>query len=225
MQKHTTDGTGSSKAAKRGLFKLAAMSAVAVSIAAASSPAAQVELANDVIAKWPMDAQKAARGILKIHGEPYYTTPTMLIWHESGPWKRIIASNTTTPHNFPGPHPDSVEQFVSYKVPESKHDEIARFDGSVNIDRTRGEMSARCDAEHHNVLALNLAHDIITGKRSVEGARAFYTRAIMMEKKQKQLHHYMLRLNFSPKSNAADPDHIAPKMRPMVRQMRAMGKM
>jgi len=192
---------------------------------ATTAQADKMDDANDMMARWSMDAQKAAKGMMKIHGAPDETTPTMLVWHNSGPWKRIIASNTVTPHNFPGPHPDSVEQFISYKVPESKHDEIARFDGSVNIDRTRGEMSARCDAEHHNVLALNLAHDIITGKRSVEGARAFYTRAVMLEKKQMRLHHYMLRLNFTPRSNAADPDRIAPMMRPMVRQMRAMGKM
>jgi len=181
--------------------------------------------ANTMMANWSMDAQKAAKGMMKIHGEPDESTPTMLVWHNSGPWKRIIATNTTTPHNFPGPHPDSVEQFLLYKVPESKHDEIARFDGSVNIDRTRGEISARCDTEFHNVLALNLAHDIITGKRSVEGARAFYTRVVMIEKMKKQLHPYGLRLNFSPQMNANDPDHISPQMRPMVRQMRAMGKM
>lgn len=224
MLKHKTDGAASSKAVKRGLFTLAAVGAV-TAIAGMSTPAVRADEASDTIANWSMDAQKAAKGMMKIHGAPDETTRTMLVWHNSGPWKRIIASNTVTPHNFPMPHPDSVEQFVSYKVPESKHDEIARFDGSVNIDRTRGEMSARCDAEHHNVLSLNLAHDIIIGKRSVEGARAFYTRAVMIEKKQKQLHHYMLRLNFTPQGNAADPDHIAPMMRPMVRQMRAMGKM
>ncbi len=191
----------------------------------APAQADKMDDANSMMANWSADAQKAAKGMMKIHGAPDEATPTMLVWHNTGPWKRIIAVNTTTPHNFPGPHPDSVEQFVSYKVPESKHDEIARFDGSVNIDRTRGEMSARCDAEHHNVLALNLAHDIITGKRSVEGARAFYTRVVMIEKTKMQLHHYALRLNFSPQMGANDPDHISPKMRPMVRKMRMMGKM
>lgn len=191
----------------------------------APAQADKMDDANTMMANWSGDAQKAAKGMMKIHGAPDEATPTMLVWHNSGPWKRIIAANTTTPHNFPGPHPDSVEQFLSYKVPESKHDEIARFDGSVNIDRTRGEMSARCDTEFHNVLALNLAHDIITGKRSVGGARAFYTRVVMIEKMKKQLHPYGLRLNFSPQMNANDPDHIAPPMRPMVRKMRAMGKM
>jgi len=204
----------------------AALSAAALLAGgAATAQADKMDDANNMMATWSMDAQKAAKGMIKIHGAPDEATSTMLVWHNSGPWKRIIASNTTTPHNFPGPHPDSVEQFVSYKVPESKHDEIARFDGSVNIDRTRGEMSARCDAEFHNILALNLAHDIITGKRSVEGARAFYTRVVMIEKMKMQLHPYGLRLNFSPQMGANDPDHISPKMRPMVRKMRMMGKM
>ena len=224
MRTHKTDRAGSGNAVKRGFFKLAAMGAVAA-IAGMSTPVARADEASDTIANWSADAQKAAKGMMKIHGAPDETTPTMLVWHNSGPWKRIIASKTTTPHNFPGPHPDSVEQFVSYKVPENKFDELARFDGSVNIDRTRGEMSARCDAEFHNILALNLAHDIITGKRSVENARAFYTRVVMIEKTKKALHPYGLHLNFSPQMNANDTDHISPQMRPMVRKMRAMGKM
>ena len=215
------------------ISRTAAKTARAVIVAAvlsgglwsAPAQADKMDDANSMMANWSADAQKAAKGMMKIHGAPDESTPTMLVWHNSGPWKRIIASNMVTPHNFPGPHPDSVEQTLSYKVPENKFDELARFDGSVNVDRTRGEMSARCDAEHHNVLALNLAHDIITGKRSVEGARAFYTRVVMIEKMKKQIHHYALKLNFSPQMNANDPDHIAPPMRPMVRKMRAMGKM
>ncbi len=42
------------------------------------------------------------------------------------------------------------------------------------VDRTAGEMAARCDHEAYNTLTLNLAHDIVTGKRTVEDARRFY---------------------------------------------------
>ncbi len=181
--------------------------------------------ANTMMANWSMDAQKTAKGMMKLRGAPDEATPTMLVWHNSGPWKRIIAASTVTPHSFPGPHPDSLEQTLAYDVPENKFDELARFDGSVTVDRTRGEMAARCDTEFHNVLALNLAHDIIIGKRSVEGARAFYARVAKIEKMKKELHPYGLRLNFSPQQNAGDPDHIMPQLQPMVRQMREMGKM
>jgi hypothetical protein len=48
---------------------------------------------------------------------------------------------------------------------------IAQFDGSILVDRTRGEVSARCDSEAANVLGLNMVHELVTGKRDVAGAR------------------------------------------------------
>jgi hypothetical protein len=52
--------------------------------------------------------------------------------------------------------------------------EIAKYDGSVIIERTRGEVSARCDMEAANFIALNLMHDIVTGKYNSEEARKAY---------------------------------------------------
>lgn len=199
-------------------FKQAAIGALVATFVLSTS-LVRADQASDTIASWPAEAQKAANSMIEMHGAPGEVTPTMLVWHDSGPWKHIIASNIVTQHNFPGPHPDTVEQFVSYKVPENKHDEIALFDGSVNIDKTRGEMSARCDAEHHNILSLNLAHDIITGKRSVKDARAFFTRVVMVEKKENKLHDYMKKLNFKPQPNSANPDKTSPEMLPIVRAM------
>ena len=199
-------------------FKYVAIGALLTSFVLSTS-LVRADEASDTIASWPAEAQKAAKSMIEIHGAPGEVTPTMLVWHDSGPWKHIIASNVVTQHNFPLPHPDTVEQFVSYKVPENKHDEIALFDGSVNIDKTRGEMSARCDAEHHNILSLNLAHDIIIGKRTVKDARAFFTQAVMVEKKENKLHDYMKKLNFKPQPNSANPDKISPEMLPMVKAM------
>ncbi len=48
------------------------------------------------------------------------------------------------PHDFPMPHPDLLEQFVDYQVPPDKFDELAQYDGSVIVERTKGEISARC---------------------------------------------------------------------------------
>jgi hypothetical protein len=49
----------------------------------------------------------------------------------------------------------------------------------VIVERTKGEISARCDKEVANILALNLANDIIEDKRSVEEARQYYADAMM----------------------------------------------
>ena len=98
-----------------------------------------------------------------------------------------------------------MEQVISYRVPPEMFDELAAFDGSVIVERTKGELSARCDQEAANFLALNLAHEIVTGKRGVEDARREYAAQIkaMMEKRPAPLTE---RLMFTPQMNAADPD-------------------
>ncbi len=78
------------------------------------------------------------------------------------------------PHNFPQPHTDVNENFIDYKVRVELYSEIAKYDGSVTIERTRGEVSARCDMEAANFIALNLMHEIVTGKYDAEEAGKAY---------------------------------------------------
>ncbi len=56
-------------------------------------------------------------------------------------------------------------------VPTHKVDDLVAFDASITINKTAGEMSARCDLEGHNILTHNLARDIINGIKTVEQAR------------------------------------------------------
>ncbi len=42
------------------------------------------------------------------------------------------------------------------------------------MDRTAGQIGARCDHEAYNTLTLNLAVEILQGRRSVEDARRFF---------------------------------------------------
>ena len=72
-------------------------------------------------------------------------------------------------------------------------------------------ISARCDKEGANFLALNLAHDIIMGKRTVEEAREMYG-AEIMKMKAGQMTDYTKGLMFSAEMNAADPDMPLKKM-------------
>lgn len=68
-------------------------------------------------------------------------------------------------------HTDYITNYIDYQVPIEKYVELGRFDGSVIPYRTRGEVSARCDNEAANFLSMNLMHDIVTGRRTVEEAR------------------------------------------------------
>ncbi len=69
----------------------------------------------------------------------------MLMWRNNGPWKWTRISRETIPHSFPMPHPDLLEQAIDYRVPVDMFDDLARYDGSVIAERTKGELSARCD--------------------------------------------------------------------------------
>jgi hypothetical protein len=132
----------------------------------------------DQIADWPEPSRTAAREMGQKYGAPHEITETQLVWYEHGPWKRAVLSREGTPHDWPSPHVDVLEQVIDLRVDPKRADEIARFDGSVIIERTKGELSARCGGEAANFLAINLARDIATGKRTVEDARSFYEQAM-----------------------------------------------
>lgn len=157
------------------------------------------------LSTWPQASQMAAKEMMKKYGPPDVVGKEMIGWSDAGPWKMIHVSKAETKHNFPIEHTDMLEQQVMYKVPADKFDELAEFDGSVVVDRTQGLMGARCDMEANNLLALNLAHDIITGKKTVADARKAYG-DIIKEKMNGGNPEYMTKLTFQPVETAADPD-------------------
>ena len=136
-----------------------------------SVPLSQAEA---IIATWPEAPQKGARQMLEQYGPPNEATPTKLLWYRKGPWKRILVTSDVLIHNFPAPHSDYLTQWIDYHVPVDKFDEIGRYDGSCLVDRTAGEAAARCDSEAANMITLNLMHEIVVGKRTVEEARQVY---------------------------------------------------
>jgi hypothetical protein len=187
---------------------LAGVAAAALALAMGSgSLAAQVPAGSGALnlAGWPQASRDAAAEMQRKYGAPHEVTPTMLVWHNTGPWKRTTISREAVPHRFPAPHDDVMEQVIGYRVPPDRFDELAQYDGSVIVERTRGELSARCDKEGANFLALNLADEIATGRRSVQDARRMYAEQIMAMKAGRPAP-YTERLLFQPQANAMDPD-------------------
>ena len=151
------------------------------------------------IRHWPELSKEAAGRMLRNYGPPEEVTDHRLVWHMKGPWKEITLYKGEAPHNFPGEHNDVLEQTIYYRVPPEKFSDLAAFDGSVIADRTRGTLAARCGGEEANFLSLNLAHEIITGTRSVQEARRFYAER-MREFMNGQTHAYLQKLLFEPQS-------------------------
>lgn len=130
-----------------------------------------------LIKGWPKEPRESARRLVEHYGEPQEYSPSRLIWYNtSDGWKRTILSREETPHDFPARHTDFLEQFIDYKVPVEMFSTLAEYDGSVIAERTKGEISARCGGTSMNFVAINLAHDIITGRLSVAEAREEYAR-------------------------------------------------
>ena len=161
---------------------------------------------KDDMSGWSKASKTAAMMIKKKYGEPDEKSDVMMMWKDTGPWKRTIVYAKEYEHDFPIPHSDVVQQWIDYQVPEDKFDELARFDGSVVCNRTNGELSARCNKEEANMLAINLAYDIIKGNKDVQAARDFYAKQVkdMINGGDPR---YTRKLIFTPPSgNTADTD-------------------
>ena len=146
---------------------------------------ADMAMVQAILNEWAAMPKKAAEQTIEKYGPPNEAIPSRLFWYNNGPWKRTIVYRDEIPHNFPQPHTDVIENFINYRVPIEKYSEIARFDGSFIMERTAGEVSARCDMEAANFIAINLVHDIVTGKINAEQAReqqAEITAAFMMNR-------------------------------------------
>jgi hypothetical protein len=158
------------------------------------------------INRWPQASQNAATAMMDKYGLPHEVSEGTLQWNNDGPWLRTIVYRDEVRHDFPMPHTDVLEQFVAYKVPTDKFDDLAEFDGSVIAERTKGELSARCDNEAMNFLALNLAHDIVSGRLTASAARNTYAQQAMAFKAGNTAA-LTTGLNFSVSpSGTADPD-------------------
>ena len=143
---------------------------------------ARTELAagevETITASWPEAARMGALQMVAQYGQPNEGTRTKLLWFGRAPWKRIQVTSDEVVHRFPTPHADFLTQYIDYEVPVDRLGELGRYDGSCLIDRTMGEAAARCDSEAANILTLNLMHEIVTGTRSVDDARDFYSETL-----------------------------------------------
>ncbi len=197
---------------KRLGFVLSALiTAAAISIAAAGQSASTQPhsglSAEQVIAKWKPTPKEVAQRMVAKYGQPQEVTENRLVWHNNGPWKYSELVNEEIAHDFPMPHKDALYQAVNYKIDPDKADELLQYDGSVILERTKGEIAARCDKEDANFLAINLAHDVATGRRSVEDARKFYADSMMAFMKENKKNDYLTGFRFQvAKTDQGDRD-------------------
>jgi hypothetical protein len=159
---------------------------------------------------WPPEAIALATDLVHKYGQPTEITAHRLTWFNNGPWKRTTLLREAAPHNFPRPHRDMLEQTVDYRVPPDRIGDLVAYNGSIRVDRTRGELSVHCDSEWQNTLTLNIADDIVKGERNVEQALAYHAQVIVgMRDREPETYPQKLRFK-TPQPNTADPAEEAP---------------
>lgn len=180
---------------------------------AAARTAVSAEMLNKTIADWPESHKQAIQKLTEKYGQPDEFTPSFVVWQNAdmtndamNPFIYITVTKQEWDHEFPVSHKDYLMSAINYEIPAEKATELTKFDGSLYFDRTKGHMAAMCDQEAANILTLNLAHDIITGSKSVEEARQFFADTVAKFKSTGEMPDYMQKLQFEvAKSGTADP--------------------
>lgn len=130
--------------------------------------------AEKIIAGWPIEARKLFFSLRKKYGFPIEVSAKRLTWFKAGQWKRIALLREGVVHQFPFRHRDHLEQTVTWQVPPQKMGDLVAFNGSLQINRTRGEVTICCNDEKQNTLALNIAYDLACERLDIEQARMLY---------------------------------------------------
>ena len=179
------------------------------------SPTAATPEAREWAAKnlkgWPPERQALAAHLVAKYGPPQDVSQRQIAWFDNWPWKRTVLYRDGDLHKFPIAHRDVLWQTVNYKVAPNRLAAILAYNGSVLIDRTRGEITAHCDSEEDNFLTLNLADNVATGADTVEQARAYHAQ-VYEGLRIKEPSEYAYKLRFAtPNTNAttADPGEEA----------------
>lgn len=160
----------------------------------ARAAADRSDLAEVSVAQWSNDSRLAARGLIEKYGVPDEVHFGRLVWNRRGPWKRI-AVRDIRPGYVEGDDLGLIEETVDYALPAGREVDLAALGGAVTFDPRAGELSSRADREALNCLGLNLADDALSGRLSVQDARAAYAKIVDLELSGKSSP-YLLSLRF-----------------------------
>ena len=118
---------------------------------------------DSILFVWPEDSRRLARLMIAEYGPPDGATDDKLVWFDNGPWKKTVVR---------GRGKGRLEQSVAYRVASDGSGALAGFEGEVAADAKAGLLTARSGDESVNFLDLNLADDVLQGRRAPKDASA-----------------------------------------------------
>jgi len=124
---------------------------------------------ESIIISWPTYSYRLARMMIAKYGQPSEAREKSLVWHDNGPWKKTVVYRED-PAGRVFKRRGRLEQSAAYPVPADKHDALARFDKEIEPDTDQGRLIVRSDSEVENFLTVNLAYEVINGRRTPKEA-------------------------------------------------------
>lgn len=161
---------------------------------------------NMAIESWPESSKNAVSAMITKYGLPSAVTNEALGWGQTTSFKNTMVFKDEVKHSFPAEHHDVLLQTIDYRVPTGKVGALTEFDGSLIIDRTKGQLSARNEREEMNYLAFNLADKIVRNEMSVEEARLEYSKGFEALESGNTSNKNLSALNFKTAGKTADED-------------------
>jgi hypothetical protein len=169
------------------------MDAVVAAASSASAAPAGVGAIDAAVAGWPAASRTEALLLAKKYGAPKETEAGRIAWVDASPWKTTVVLED-------GP---TVEQTLAHRFAPEEAERLASFE-HVKVDAEAGTVVVRHASEARNFAAVNLAHEVATGRRTLPQAEARWA-AIEKDLANGKTPPEAQRLAFAPKPAAADP--------------------
>jgi hypothetical protein len=155
-------------------FRNAALGGLLLVAGCANAPK---KTAGALVGRWSQPSADAARRLMDQYGAPDDATPNKLTWNAKGPWRRIVVWNRPqvyrTPRDF-----DLLVQTIRYPVTREQAAELVAFSPALVVNVDRGELSSRASREELNYLNLNLADEVVQGRKTIDEAQVAYRRVM-----------------------------------------------
>jgi hypothetical protein len=158
---------------------------------------------ESIIILWPTYSYRLARLMIAKYGQPAEASDNSLVWNGNGQWKKTVVYRDPPARTLEGSG-GRLEQSVAYRVPGRRLDALASFDKSIEADTKEGRLTARSDDESDNFLSLNLADEVVAGRRTPREAAEFRRTAARLRNAGKSSP-YCERLLFAPGPAPATP--------------------
>jgi hypothetical protein len=152
----------------------AGLAAAVLSLPPSARAAGEAAAAKQTVLGWPDASRQVAELMIDRYGGPDRLSSDRLDWFDRGDLKRIVVRALALKG------PGILETTVRYDAPRGAIGLLSLKDCVVVPNGDAGELSAFSDDEASGVLALNVAHEVMTGRRTVDSARAFYAETLEM---------------------------------------------